>query len=51
MNHYDTWKQETPDSPDYFCMICGVEISNGKCCKSENCIKEYEGYKYLKSKE
>ncbi len=48
--NYDNWKQEAPPSPDYFCIICNVEISNGDCCKDKECITEYEGYEYLKSK-
>ena len=40
MSTYDEWKTETPEAPDYFCIICDVEISSGNCCKSEECINE-----------
>ena len=49
--NYDEWKQETPPSPDYYCIVCGVEISGGRVCGRKDCTEEYEGYEYLKSKE
>jgi len=38
---YDKWKQESPELPEHFCMICNVEISNGELCRSEDCEEEY----------
>ena len=39
--NYNYYKTDSPELPEHLCIVCGVEISSGELCRSEDCEEEY----------